>query len=396
MSTDDAERSETAEATETPDARTAADSNDAPLLELEDLEVHFESGGMIRRLLGDTTVQAVDGVDLELEERDIVVLVGESGCGKTTLGKAAVGLQRPTGGSVRYRGQDIWEAKSDPRSADVEFSEIRRALQIVHQDPSTALNSSRRIEAILADPLKKWRPDLDAEERTETIYQYLEYVDMTPPEDYADRYPHQLSGGEQQRITLGRALLMNPDVILADEAVSALDVSLRVEMMDLILDLQETFDTSYLFISHDLANARYLAKRTGGRIAIMYLGKIVEVGTADEVLEDPTHPYTKVLRWATPSIDPDIAAEEIEAEPPVRSVDVPDPADPPSGCPFHTRCPDAREVCTRETPDAYDAGATRASCFRALEDHEYWSSPELEAEGDGGPGMGEAEFGTSE
>ncbi|WP_242695401.1 ABC transporter ATP-binding protein [Halomontanus rarus] len=363
-------------ATDTPE-----ESSSEPLLSIDDLEVHFDAGGLVRKLLSDTTVRAVDGVNLELEEKDIVVLVGESGCGKTTLGKSAVGLQKPTGGSVSYRGQDIWEAKDNPRDADVDWAEIRRALQIIHQDPSTALNSSRRVEAILSDPLKKWRTELDAEERKETIYRYLEYVDMVPAEDYANRYPHQLSGGEKQRIVLGRALLMNPDVILADEAISALDVSLRVEMMELILDLQETFDTSYLFISHDLANARYLAKRAGGRIAIMYLGEIVEIGEPDEILKNPTHPYTKVLRWSTPSIDPDIAAEEIESQPPIRRIDVPDPADPPSGCTFHTRCPEAREACTQASPELYDTeGGTKASCFRAIPNHEYWSSPELEGE----------------
>ncbi|WP_338003102.1 ABC transporter ATP-binding protein [Natronoglomus mannanivorans] len=363
-------------ATDTPD-----EAGSEPLLSIEDLEVHFDAGGLVRKLLSDTKVRAVDGVNLELEEKDIVVLVGESGCGKTTLGKSAVGLQKPTGGSVSYRGQDIWEAKDSPRSSDIDWAEIRRALQIIHQDPSTALNSSRRVEAILADPLKKWRTELSAEERKETIYRYLEYVDMVPAEDYANRYPHQLSGGEKQRIVLGRALLMNPDVILADEAISALDVSLRVEMMELILDLQETFDTSYLFISHDLANARYLAKRAGGRIAIMYLGEIVEIGSPDEILKNPTHPYTKVLRWSTPSIDPEIAAEEIETQPPIRRIDVPDPADPPSGCKFHTRCPEAREACTQMEPELYDAeGGTKANCFRAVSNHEYWSSPELEDE----------------
>lgn len=353
---------------------------DEPLMSIDDLEVHFNSGGVIRSFLSDTVIRAVDGVNLEIDEREIVVLVGESGCGKTTLGKAIVGLQEPTGGSVKYRGQDVWEAKNSRKSTDIDFDEIRRALQIVHQDPATALNSSRRVQAILSDPLKKWRTELGPEERKETINRYLEYVDMVPAKDYASRYPHQLSGGEKQRVILGRALLMNPDLILADEAISALDVSLRVEMMDLILDLQETFDTSYLFISHDLANARYLAKRAGGRIAIMYLGKIVEIGTPEEIIKNPTHPYTKVLRWSTPSVDPDVAEREIEEEPPVRTVDIPDPADPPSGCPFHTRCPEARQICTDEVPDLYETADTEARCFRAIDDHEYWSSPELEGE----------------
>ncbi len=356
---------------------------DEPLLSLEDVEVHYKTGSIIQSYLSDQTVKAVDGIDLELEENDMVVLVGESGCGKTTLGKTAVGLERPTGGNVSFRGQDIWEAKRDPQGSDIEFSEIRRSMQIIHQDPANALNSSRRVKALLADPLKKWRTELGPQERQETIYRFLEFVDMMPPDDYAERYPHQLSGGEKQRVALGRALLMNPDVILADEAISALDVSLRVEMMDLILDLQKTFNTSYLFISHDLANARYLAKRAGGRIAIMYMGEIVEIGPPDEILKNPTHPYTKVLRWSTPTIDPDVAKARIDEQPPVRRIDVPDPENPPSGCKFHTRCPEARETCTTESPELYDAdGGTEASCFRAVDTHHYWQSSELEDEDD--------------
>lgn len=357
------------------------DASEEPILSVRDVEVHFKPGGMVRSLLTDETVRAVDGVSFDIEKNDVVALVGESGCGKTTLGKAAVGLQRPTSGTITYRGQDIWDAKDSSRSADIPFSDIRRSLQIIHQDPATALNSSRRVRSLLGDPLKKWRTELGPEERMETIYRYLEYVGMTPVEDYADRYPHQLSGGEKQRITLGRALLMNPDVILADEAVSALDVSLRVEMMDLILELQDMFETSYLFISHDLANARYLAKQAGGKIAIMYLGDIVEIGPPDDILQNPTHPYTEVLRWSTPPVDPDAAKQAIQEEPPIRRIDIPDPSDPPSGCKFHTRCSKATEACTQERPQRYETeNGTEAACFRALDDHAYWDSPELEDE----------------
>jgi len=373
---EDVTAAETAdEADATPDD--GADETDEPLLSVEDLEVHYRPGNLIERYLSDRTIRAVDGVDFELEENDMIVLVGESGCGKTTLGKAAVGLEQPTDGTVEYKGQDIWDSKNNPRNADIEWGEIRRAMQVIHQDPANALNSSRRVRSILADPLKKYRTELGAEEREETIYRYLEYVDMMPPEDYADRYPHQLSGGEKQRITLGRALLMNPDVILADEAISALDVSLRVGMMDLILDLQEMFKTSYIFISHDLANARYLAKQSGGRIAVMYLGRIVEIGPPDEIIHNPSHPYTEVLRWSTPTIDPDIAREQMSEDPPVRRIDVPDPEDPPSGCHFHPRCQYAREACTAEDPELFDAGGSESACFRALPNHEYWDSPEL-------------------
>lgn len=357
--------------------------SDEPLVSLDDIEVHFRPGGMIRRYLSDEQIRAVDGVSLDIDEQDIVTVVGESGCGKTTLGKVAVALQRPTDGTVSFRGQDIWEAKEDVGDPDPEFEDIRRALQIVHQDPESALNSSRTVMSHLKDPLKRWRNDLDAVEREETIYRLLDVLGMNPVRDYANRYPHQLSGGEMQRVALGRTLLVNPELILADEAVSALDVSLRVETMDLLLDLQEMFDTSYFFISHDLANARYLAKRGDGRIGVMYLGRLVEIGHPDQIIHDPKHPYTEVLRWATPPLDPEEAAETIETDPPVRKVDVPDPADPPSGCNFHPRCPEAREICTQEDPRLIEApDDTIAACFRQDEHHEYWNSPEIADESD--------------
>lgn len=354
-------------------------NTDEPVISLEDVEVHFQDDNSVLDLFSDPeTVHAVDGVDLDIYENDVVALVGESGCGKTTLGKTAIGLQRPTGGSVNYRGQDIWAAKANKRDADIPFSEIRRALQIVHQDPGSSLNPYRKVSKSLEEPLKKWENDLNNEDRKVRILGMLETVGMTPPEDYADRYPHQLSGGEKQRVALIRALLMNPDLILADEAVSALDVSLRVEMMDLMLELQDHFDTSFLFISHDLSNARYLVEKAGGRIGIMYLGKLVEIGPAEQVLNNPQHPYTRALRWAAPNLQVD--KEEMD-DLPMRRIDIPDPIDPPSGCRFHTRCPEAREACTRESPNLVDVeGGQAVSCFRTLDTHEYWNSPPIEDE----------------
>jgi len=348
---------------------------------LENVDVHFDNERMFG-LLGSETVHAVDDVSLHIPENDVVALVGESGCGKTTLGKTAIGVQRPTGGSIKYRGQDIWETKDNSGLLSrnggpdaLSWSEIRQSLQMIHQDPGSSLNSNYTIESALSDPLRKREPDMSREDRRARIYGLLEYVGMTPPEDYADRYPHQLSGGEQQRVALVRALLMNPDLILADEAISALDVSLRVEMMDLMLELQNQFDTSFLFISHDLANARYLTERSGGRIGIMYLGELVEIGPAEEILRNPKHPYTKVLLWATPDLDD---RGEL-SDPPMRALDVPDPSDPPSGCRFHTRCPEAREACIEESPELMGEDR-RAACFRELDDHPYWESDTIEDE----------------
>ncbi|WP_224337751.1 ABC transporter ATP-binding protein [Haloprofundus halobius] len=359
-------------------------SVDEPLLRLEDVEVHFQNQqGLLDRILGKSggqRVKAVDGVSIDIEENDVVALVGESGCGKTTLGKTAIGLQRATGGSVKYRGQDIWKAKDGEGDVEIPHKEIRRSMQIIHQDPGSSLNPNKTIMHSLQAPLKRWQSGLSEKDRRARVLGMLEHVGMSPPDDYANRYPHQLSGGEKQRTALVRALLMNPDVILADEAVSALDVSLRVETMDLLLDLQEEFNTSFIFVSHNLSNARYLAQKAGGRIAVMYLGRIVEIGPAEEILQNPRHPYTKVLRWATADLDPDKAQA---GTPPVRKVDIPDPKNPPSGCRFHTRCPEAREACTTEEPELVsrsdDSASHVASCFRQFPEgeHEYWSSREL-------------------
>jgi peptide/nickel transport system ATP-binding protein len=352
--------------------------SDDPVVSMDGVEVHFENtGGTVLDLFRDPeTVHAVDGIDLDIYENDVVALVGESGCGKTTLGKAAIGAQEPTGGAVKYRGQDIWEARAgnDP---DTSWQRIRRSLQMIHQDPGSSLNPNRTVRASLSVPLEQWNPELNAEDRNARILGMLETVGMTPPEDYAERYPHQLSGGEKQRVALVRALLMNPDLILADEAVSALDVSLRVDMMDLMLNLQDQFNTSFLFISHNLSNARYLAGKADGRIGVMYLGEVVEIAPAEELINDPQHPYTQVLMWSTASLE----IEEEAGEPPIRGIDIPDPIDPPAGCRFHTRCPEAREVCRERTPTLEEGGSVEGhdtACFREYgEDHPYWDSAPL-------------------
>ncbi|MGB9965652.1 ABC transporter ATP-binding protein [Halobacterium sp. CBA1126] len=355
----------------------ASVDGEEPLLSLNDVEVHFEEEqGIVEQFFGDSdTVRAVDGVSLDIEEQDLVCLLGESGCGKTTLGKTMIGLQKPTGGSIEFRGQDIWEAKRG--NGDISHEEIRQALQIIHQDPGSALNPNDRVVNILSEALRHTHPNSDRSERRARMRSLLERVGMSPADDFLDRYPHQLSGGEKQRVALARALLMNPEAILADEAISAVDVSLRIEIMDLMLELQDEFETSFLFISHDLSNARYFAEHGDGRIAVMYLGEIVEIGSAERLIHDPRHPYTEVLRWATPNLD---LEEMDESGPPLREVDVPDPIDPPSGCRFHTRCPVAREACREETPELQDidGGDGKAACFREDPDHAYWDSEPLE------------------
>jgi len=364
-------------------------TSESPVLSINDLEVHFETNrGILKGLFENPEiVRAVDGVDLDIYSRDVVALVGESGCGKTTLGKAAIGLERPTDGTIEYKNQDIWQAHDEQKSqrvlffgtdssdGDVPFSDIRRALQIIHQDPGSSINPNKTVNSSLTKPLKKWNPDMGPNERKMRVYALLEEVGMEPPEDYAKRYPHQLSGGEQQRVALIRALLMNPNIIFADEPISALDVSLRVEMMDLFIELLDLFDTSYLFISHDLSNARYITQKVGGRIAVMYLGEIVEVGPTDAIIDNPKHPYTKALRWASPNLRGD---QDGDTESPIRSIDIPDPTNPPEGCRFHTRCPEARAVCKEQKPEKFEAeDGVEVACFRADSDHEYWDSDPL-------------------
>ncbi|POG54073.1 ABC transporter ATP-binding protein [Haloferax marisrubri] len=349
-------------------------SVDNSILSVDDVSVHFTDSSGFLGLFGERqTVRAVDGISLDIGENDVVTLIGESGCGKSTLGKTIIGAQEPTHGSITYRGQDIWEAKNS-RDPDIPFSEIRRSLQIIHQDPGSALNPNQRILTSLMLPLKKWNPNLGEEERRKRIYALLERVGLTPAEDFVERFPHQLSGGEKQRVVLVRSLLLNPDVILADEAISALDVSLRVEMMDLMLELQDLFNTSYVFISHDLSNARYIAEKSGGRIAVMYLGRIVEVGPIEQVIGDPQHPYTQALKWATPNLYEGDEDDDL----PIRKIDIPDPTNRPSGCHFHPRCPKAREVCKTNDPGAFeDENGHAARCFRADDTHEYWDSPSI-------------------
>ena len=306
-------------------------------LRVEGLTKHFTQGsGFIASLFEQKKVKAVENVSFDIRRGETLGLVGESGCGKTTLGKTAIGLQEPTDGTVSYRGQDIWEAKDG--SGEIPWSEIRRSLQIIHQDPGSAINPNKRVLHTLQRPLKRWQ-DLPRRERERRIYTLLERVGMSPAADYAGRFPHQLSGGEKQRVALIRALLMNPDLILADEAVSALDVSLRVEMMDLMLELQDDFDTSYVFISHDLSNARYFTAHGDGKIGVMYLGELAEIGPAEEMIRDPHHPYTQGLLASVPVLGQ--TREELAVIPGT----VPGLINPPQGCRFANRCAHRFERC---------------------------------------------------
>ena len=366
---------------------------DDPVLSLDDVTVDFKDEPLIEQALPDAIVErfdmgeeplrALDDISLELSEEDALVLVGESGSGKSTLGRTAIGLEEPTAGTVEYQGYDIEGVRNGEYAGEVKFEDVRRALQIVHQDPGSALNPYRTVRSTLSQPLKLWYPDMDLNDRRERIRRMLQTVGITPAEEYMERYPHELSGGEKQRIAIIRAMLVEPDVILLDEVVSALDVSLRVDVMDLLLELQDMFGTSYIFISHNLTNARYFADKADGRIAVMYLGNIVEIGGVEDVIGNPKHPYTKILKWASLPLDPREGRETIPEESPVVSEEPPDPTDPPSGCRFHAACPKAREACRNERPPLEsedDSEDHLAACFRELPDHEYWDSESIHEE----------------
>jgi peptide/nickel transport system ATP-binding protein len=307
-----------------------------PIIELKDVNMTFKRGWLLRR----SQVQAVVKASLAIKEGEILALVGESGCGKTTVGKIMAGLLRPTFGQVLYKGKDIWEMSKS------EFQEYRRNAQIVHQDSYAALNPVRTIYHSLSAPFLRYHIARNGREAREKVAELLQFMGLTPPEEFLDKYPHQLSGGQRQRVVVARAVSLRPKLIVADEPVSMIDVSLRLSILDLMHKLNEEFGIAFLYITHDLATARYFVK--GGRIAVMYLGQMVEMGSLGEVIGRPRHPYLQALLSAVPVPDPKKAREKRPL--PLRSLEFPDPANPPSGCRFHPRCPYAEDICTQEVP----------------------------------------------
>ncbi len=286
-------------------------------------------------------VRAVDGVTFDIKKGEILVLAGESGCGKTTTGRCVLYLERPTDGDVIYAGVRVNELDRN------ELKQLRKRMQITFQDPYEALNPKQSIYSIVAEPLLVHRLPLTPSQTRERVLEALESVAITPAEDYIDRYPHELSGGQRQRISIARALILHPEFMVADEPVSMLDVSIRAEILNLLLKLRKELGLTYLFITHDLAVATYIADRIG----VMYLGKIVEIGPAHEVAFSPMHPYTRALISAVPSGDPTVKkrVESLKGEPP-------SPINVPPGCRFHPRCPYAQEICTTEQPEDRDMG----------------------------------------
>ena len=307
-----------------------------PLLEVRGLRMHFPvTEGMIaRRHIGD--VKAVDGVDLAIRRGETLGLVGESGCGKTTMGRCILRLEKPTAGEILYDGVDI--ARLNRR----ELVALRRRIQVIFQDPYSSLNPRQKVGTIIGEPMMVHGVEKDARRRADRVRELLSVCGLNP--NFADRYPHEMSGGQRQRVGIARALALNPEFIVCDEAVSALDVSIQAQIINLLEDLRDKFNLTYLFIAHDLSVVRHLCQR----VAVMYLGRVVELAECDELFDHPLHPYTTALLAAVPVPDPTVEAER--AFQPVRG-EVPSPINPPPGCVFHPRCPIAIEQCRRQRPE---------------------------------------------
>jgi len=318
-----------------------------PLVEVKDLVKYFPiRGGVFLKEIA--SVKAVDGVSVAIHEGETLGLVGESGCGKTTLGRLMLRLEEPTAGEIYFQGENILAYGPSRMRA------LRREMQIVFQDPFSSLNPRKTVAEIVGEPLRVHGIG-SRREREERVLNLLEVVGMR--QEHLRRYPHQFSGGQRQRIGVARALALNPKLIICDEAVSALDVSIQAQVINLLQDLQGEFRLTYLFISHDLS----VVEHVSDRVAVMYLGKIVEIAVSEELYTTPLHPYTQALLSASPIPDPTTRRERI-----ILRGDVPSPIDPPSGCRFHTRCLYAREICSEDEPELREVQRDHlASCFFA-------------------------------
>lgn len=319
------------------------------LLKVDNLKMHFPitRGIVIQRQVG--AIKAVDGITFDLYEGETLGLVGESGCGKSTTGRAILQLYRPTEGSVKFEDAELTETKGEA------LRKMRRRMQMIFQDPYASLNPRMTVGSIIGEPLEVHSIGSNKKDRQERVQELLKTVGLNPY--FVNRYPHEFSGGQRQRIGVARALAVNPSFIVADEPISALDVSIQAQIINLMEDLQENMGLTYLFIAHDLSVVRHIADR----IAVMYLGKIVELADRDELYENPLHPYTEALLSAVPIPDPVI---ENKRERIILEGDVPSPANPPTGCNFCTRCRHVMDICREQEPTFKDNGNGHyVACF---------------------------------
>lgn len=323
-------------------------SNDF-ILEVRNLKKYFQAGkpGLFSRR--EEFVHAVDGVDMQLRRGEVIALVGESGCGKSTLALTLMLLEEATEGNIIFEDRDITRAGPKDRKA------LRQRIQMIFQDPYESLNPTQTIEEIVSEPLAVHGLALQADERRLRVVSALEDAGLKPAEDYLHRFPHQLSGGQRQRVVIAGALVLEPHLLLADEPVSMLDVSIRAEIINLLADLRRSRGISVIFITHDLGTVGYFADR----VAVMYLGRIVEIGTMHEVLTDPKHPYTQALLSVIPVPNPRLRKKRL-----ILQGETPNPIDLPSGCRFHPRCPVAIDACKQTDPPLKDMSEThQAACI---------------------------------
>jgi oligopeptide transport system ATP-binding protein len=323
------------------------------LIEVKDLKMYFPvtKGIVLRRKIGD--VKAVDGLTFSIRKGETLGLVGESGCGKSTTGRALIQLYKPTTGEVIFHGTDL--TKLPPE----QMRQMRRKVQMIFQDPYASLNPRMTVGDIIAEPIIVHNLRKGKEAVRERVQELLKLVGLNPY--FINRYPHEFSGGQRQRIGIARALAVEPEFVVCDEPVSALDVSIQAQILNLLEDLQNQLGLTYLFIAHGLAAVKHISDR----VAVMYLGKIVEIAAGAQLYHTPTHPYTQALLSAVPIPDPDLERTRARI---ILTGDVPSPLNPPSGCRFHTRCPIATEQCKQEEPELKDIGGGHmVSCHRSSE-----------------------------
>ncbi len=319
-------------------------------LEVIGLKKYFDAAGRPGLFSRDTRhVHAVDGVDFTLRHSEVIALVGESGCGKSTLALLLMGLENPTAGTINFEGRDITHISDHERKA------VRRKIQMVFQDPYESLNPTQTIEEIVNEPLAVHGLGFDKKERDERVKKAMEDSGLKPADVYLNRFPHELSGGQRQRVVIAAALVLEPEILLADEPVSMLDVSIRAEIINLLAELRITRQIAVIFITHDLGSVGFFADR----VAVMYLGRIVEIGTMLDVLEKPQHPYTKALISVIPVPNPRLRHERI-----ILQGETPNPIDVPTGCRFHPRCPVAIPLCKASDPPFVTLSKThQAACL---------------------------------